>query len=201
MTGLHRRTIPYAARAGASLSPREMPIRLSGVIKESIVDGPQLRFVVFTQGCPHHCPGCHNPETWDMGGGFMTNTSLLWKSITENPSIKGVTFSGGEPFLWGEALAEIARCAKSRGMSVMTYSGWTYEQLQKKAETEPGTKALLSSTDYLVDGPFILAERDLELLFRGSRNQRLLDVTGYPNTKAALEIERFDMSGRAVYKE
>ncbi|MCR5262701.1 MAG: radical SAM protein [Clostridiales bacterium] len=189
------------ARIAEQASPRDIPLRLSGVVKESIVDGPQLRFVVFVQGCPHHCPGCHNPETWDPNGGFMTSTSILWKNITANPSIKGVTFSGGEPFLWGAALAEIARCAKARGMSVMTYSGWTYGQLQKKAESEPDVKALLSATDYLVDGPFILAERDLELLFRGSRNQRLLDVTGYPNTTEALEIQSFDMSGRIIYKE
>lgn len=186
---------------GEDAVPADMPIRLSGVIKESIVDGPQLRFVVFTQGCPHHCEGCHNPETWDYDGGFVTSTSLLWKNITENPSIKGVTFSGGEPFLWGEELSEIARCAKARGMSVMTYSGWTYERLAEKAQSEPGTKKLLTYTDYLVDGPFVLAQRDLELLFRGSRNQRLLDITGYPNIRAPLEIERFDMSGRAVYKE
>ena len=189
------------ARIAEQASPRDLPIRLSGVVKESIVDGPQLRFVVFVQGCPHRCRGCHNPETWDEKGGFLTSTKLLWKNIIENPSIKGVTFSGGEPFLWGEALSEIARCARERGMSVMSYSGWTYEQLQKKAESEPGVRSLLTYTDYLVDGPFILAERDLELLFRGSRNQRLLDVTGYPNTKEALEIERFDMSGRAIYRE
>ena len=192
------RTYAFGAQDAA---PEDMPIRLSGVVKESIVDGPQLRFVVFTQGCPHHCRGCHNPETWALDGGFMTSTSILWKNITENPSIKGVTFSGGEPFLWGKELAEIARCAKARGMSVMTYSGWTYEQLAEKAKTEPGTKSLLTYTDYLVDGPFVLEQRDLELLFRGSRNQRLLDVTGYPNTVSPPEIERFEMSGRAVYKE
>ena len=87
MTGLHRRTIPYMARIAEQASPRDIPLRLSGVVKESIVDGPQLRFVVFVQGCPHHCPGCHNPETWDPNGGFMTSTSILWKNITANPSI------------------------------------------------------------------------------------------------------------------
>ncbi|MGI6743149.1 MAG: 4Fe-4S single cluster domain-containing protein [Eubacteriales bacterium] len=178
----------------------DMPIRLSGIVRESIVDGPQLRFVVFVQGCPHKCPGCQNPDTHDINGGFLTSTAVIWKNILENPSVRGVTFSGGEPFIWAEELGEIARACKERGLSVMTYSGWTFEQLKKKAEKEPGVKKLLVYTDYLVDGPYIEEERNLELLFRGSSNQRLIDIHNYPNSDTVNVIDFFDDSGRAVYK-
>ncbi len=179
----------------------DMPIRLSGVVRESIVDGPQLRFVVFVQGCPHKCPGCQNPETHDPAGGFLTSTAILWKNILENPAIRGVTFSGGEPFIWGEELGEIARACKERGLNVMSYSGWTFEQLKKKAEKDPGVKKLLVYSDYLVDGPYIDEERNLELLFRGSENQRLIDIHNYPNSDTVNVIDYFDDSGRAIYKK
>ncbi|MBE6612633.1 MAG: anaerobic ribonucleoside-triphosphate reductase activating protein [Ruminococcaceae bacterium] len=166
-----------------------MPIRLFGVVKESIVDGPKLRYVVFVQGCPHKCAGCHNPASHAYGGGKLTTTDKIWADIAKNPLIKGITFSGGEPFLWGHELAVIAKKAVERGMDIMTYSGFTYEHLLKKAETEPSVHELLSVTNYLVDGRFNEAERDLNLRFRGSRNQRILDVTCYPNKKDAAEIE------------
>lgn len=169
--------------------PRELPIRLFGIVRESIVDGPGLRFVVFVQGCPHHCPGCHNPDSHDPNGGFVTTTTRIFENLIKNPSITGVTFSGGEPFLWGNELSEIAEAAGRRGYHVMTYSGWTYEQLLEKAKSEPGVHRLLAATQLLVDGRFIEAQRDLGLRYRGSRNQRLLDVTCYPNSTAAREVE------------
>jgi len=180
------------ARYTAAFAPAavaDMPIRLFGVVRESIVDGPGLRFVIFVQGCPHHCPGCHNPESHDPAGGYLSSTARIWKVLRENPSLRGVTFSGGEPFLWGNELAEIGRAARESGLDVMTYSGFTYEKLLEKAKTEPGVKKLLTVTNYLVDGPFVEAERDLSLKFRGSRNQRILDVTCYPNSAAAREID------------
>ena len=103
--------------------------------------------------------------------------------------LRGVTFSGGEPFLWGNELYEIGRAAQEAGLDVMTYSGYTYEQLLGKAKTEEGVRKLLSVTNYLVDGPFVLAERDLSLKFRGSRNQRILDVTCYPNSEEARVLD------------
>ena len=169
----------------------DLPIRLFGVARESIVDGPNLRFVVFVQGCPHHCPGCHNPESHDPAGGYESSILRIWNAIRENPLLKGVTFSGGEPFLWGHELAVLGRAVREVGLDVMTYSGFTYEKLLEKAKTEPGVHELLSVTNYLVDGPFLLAERDLNLKFRGSRNQRILDVTCYPNTTGA-QLMDFD---------
>ena len=169
----------------SEITVEELPIRLFGVARESIVDGPKLRLVVFVQGCPHHCPGCHNPESHDPEGGYMSTTTRIWNAIKENPLLKGVTFSGGEPFLWGHELAAIGKAARAAGLDVMTYTGFTYEKLLERAETEPSVKELLTVTNYLVDGPFVLAERDLNLKFRGSRNQRILDVTCYPNSTAA----------------
>ncbi|MBQ8551503.1 MAG: radical SAM protein [Clostridia bacterium] len=167
----------------------ELPIRLFGVVRESIVDGPRLRYVIFTQGCPHKCYGCHNPESHAYGGGKLTTTSKLWNDIKKNPLIKGITFSGGEPFLWGHELYVIAKRAVEHGLDIMTYSGFTYEQLLKKCETEPSVHELLSVTNYLVDGRYVDAERDLNLKFRGSTNQRILDVTCYPNSTEASIIE------------
>ncbi len=171
------------------IAVEEMPIRLFGVARESIVDGPKLRFVVFVQGCPHHCPGCHNPESHDPEGGYISSTTRIWNAIKENPLLKGVTFSGGEPFLWGHELAAIGKAAREAGLDVMTYTGFTYEKLLEKAKTEPAVKELLTVTNYLVDGPFVLAERDLNLKYRGSRNQRILDVTCYPNSTAAQVLD------------
>lgn len=164
---------------------RDLPIRLFGVVRESIVDGPRLRFVVFVQGCPHHCPGCHNPLSHDPAGGYESSTGRIWRAIQENPMLRGVTFSGGEPFLFGNELYEIGRAARDAGLDVMTYSGYTWEALLEKAKTEEGVHRLLSVTNYLVDGRFVLAERDLSLQFRGSRNQRIWDVTCYPNSTQA----------------
>lgn len=167
----------------------ELPIRLFGVVRESIVDGPQLRYVIFVQGCPHKCAGCHNPESHAYRGGKLTTTKKLIDDIKKNPLLKGITFSGGEPFLWGHELAVIARKAHELGLDIMTYSGFTYEQLLKKCETEPSVKELLTETNYLVDGRYVEAKRDLNLRFRGSSNQRILDVTCYPNSTEASVIE------------
>ncbi len=153
-----------------------MLIRLSGLVPESFVDGPGIRFTIFTQGCPHHCKGCHNPETHSFEAGRMADTDRILKKITENPLIKGVTFSGGEPFCQPEPLADLGKKLKDKGYHVMSYSGYTFEELMKMAEGNVHIKELLSCLDILVDGRFVLSERSLELKFRGSRNQRIIDV-------------------------
>jgi len=150
--------------------------RISGIVRESVVDGPGIRFVVFTQGCPHHCPGCHNPDTHPFDGGKLVPVSRILEEIRKNPLLKGVTLSGGEPFCQPGPLAELARAVHGDGLDVMTYSGYTFEQLCEKAKTEPDTAALLSECDVLVDGRFVEAEKSLLLKFRGSKNQRILDV-------------------------
>lgn len=153
-----------------------MDIKIASTIQDSIVDGPGLRYVIFTQGCPHHCEGCHNPDTHDFGGGRLTDTDALFEECVENPLTRGVTFSGGEPFCQAEPLAELAERFKARGLHLMAYSGWTYEQLVKKGESEPAVEKLLSLLDILVDGRFELEKRSLLLKYRGSENQRLIDV-------------------------
>lgn len=152
-------------------------LRLAGVVRESIVDGPGIRMTIFGQGCPHRCPGCHNPETHDPNGGYISHPENILKAMEQNPILQGVTFSGGEPFFQAEAFAELGKEIKKRGLHLMTYSGYTFEQIMEGIDEEkPGWKELLSVTDILVDGRFVLAERSLNLLFRGSKNQRLIDV-------------------------
>lgn len=149
-------------------------IRLSGIVEESIVDGEGIRFVIFTQGCPHHCPGCHNPTTHDFSGGKIVRAANLIKQIKENPLLKGVTFSGGEPFCQPQPLAEMAGQIHALGLDITTYTGYTLEELRRMQL--PGVAALLSATDILIDGKFLLAKRDLTLKFRGSANQRIIDM-------------------------
>lgn len=167
--------------------PADLPIRLFGKVGESVVDGPGLRFAVFVQGCPHHCEGCHNPMSHDPAGGTLSRTSEIIKSLEEMRHLDGVTFSGGEPFLWGNELYEIGRAAHSLGLNVMTYTGYTVEALLETARTDESVKKLLTVTDLLVDGPFVLSKRDLTLKFRGSSNQRILDLTCYPNSENITE--------------
>lgn len=151
-------------------------LRLAGVVRESIVDGPGLRFVIFCQGCPHDCKGCHNPDTHDFNGGYMCPTERILAAIDQNPLLAGVTFSGGEPMCQAEVFYEIGKEVKARNLNLMCYSGYTYEELCEMGETQPAVKGLLEILDYLVDGRFILEERDLNLRFMGSRNQRFIDM-------------------------
>lgn len=147
-------------------------VRVAGRIAESIVDGPGLRYVLFTQGCPHRCPGCHNPDTHDFGGGTPVVLRDILADIRRNPLLRGVTFSGGEPFCQSEALIPLAAALKSLGYHLMAYTGYVWEDLAR----DSAAARLLPFLDMLVDGPFVAARRSLELRFRGSSNQRILDV-------------------------
>lgn len=151
-----------------------MTVTVSGVMPESIVDGPGFRYVVFTQGCPHHCEGCHNPETWAFEGGRERDINELFEEFKQNPLLKGITFSGGEPFCQPKPLVVLARQVHSIGKDVVTFTGFTYEQLLEQHDED--VDALLAETDLLIDGQFVLAQRNLELTFRGSENQRLIDM-------------------------
>lgn len=151
-------------------------LKLSGIVRESIVDGPGIRFVVFTQGCPHRCPGCQNPQTWAFTGGFETTPEKVFSEISKNTLLKGVTFSGGEPFCQPEALAELAQMVHNRGLNVITYTGYTFEELLEKSKSTPAVLSLLEQTDILIDGPFIQALKSYDLPFTGSSNQRIIDV-------------------------
>lgn len=153
-----------------------MKIRMSGVVEESIVDGPGIRFTIFVQGCPHRCPGCHNPQTHDFLGGYDDDTDSLFERIIKNPLLDGVTFSGGEPFCQARTLAELAVRLRAAGLGVMSYSGFTVEELIREASSENAYMELLNSIDYLVDGRFVESLKSYECRFRGSTNQRIIDV-------------------------
>jgi anaerobic ribonucleoside-triphosphate reductase activating protein len=149
-------------------------LRLCGTEPESIVDGKGIRFVVFVQGCPHRCPGCHNPQSHPFEGGREADVGDLFEEIRSDPLLKGVTFSGGEPFCQPAPLAELAEMVRGLGLDVTTFTGYLYEDLL--ARRDPDVDRLLSLTDTLIDGPFLLAQKDLSLVFRGSRNQRVIDL-------------------------
>lgn len=164
-------------------------LRISGTVSESIVDGKGFRYVIFTQGCPHHCPGCHNPQTHDFTGGKVVDTEQFLQEIKENPLLKGVTFSGGEPFCQPAPLAELAEKIHALGLDVTVYTGYTYEQLT--AMPDAAVHALLAQTDVLVDGPFRIEKRDLTLHFRGSANQRVIDLNA-TRRENCLVLEHLD---------
>lgn len=164
-------------------------IRLAGVIRESVVDGPGWRFVVFTQGCPHKCEGCQNPQTHDFKGGYVSNTDRLMDAIKKDPILAGVTLSGGEPFMQAKPLAELAKEVHGLGLNVIAYSGFTYEELTQGANRQNHWMDLLKEVDLLVDGKFELSQKSLSLRFRGSRNQRVIDVKKSLEQQKAVETE------------
>ena len=154
-----------------------MFVRLASPIqKNSIVDGEGLRAVVWAQGCKHNCPGCHNPETHDMMGGFEIDVEEVKKQLQEVANCDGVTFSGGDPMFQPEAFSELAKYAKELGLNVWCYTGFEFEKLLQLSKTNKHIANFLSYIDVLVDGRFILEKRSLNLYFRGSTNQRILDV-------------------------
>ena len=151
-----------------------MRFRLSGIVNDSIVDGPGLRLAVFMQGCPYGCPGCHNPQTHDVMGGREADTEEVRAMLKKNPLLDGLTLSGGEPLLQPQAAREMAEMAKAQGLNVWCYTGDTVEHMLKNCA--PDVMAALEHVDVLVDGPFILEQKSLDLRFRGSRNQRLINM-------------------------
>lgn len=164
-------------------------IRVAGHHPESIVDGVGLRFALFMQGCPHRCAGCQNPQTHPFEGGTLRTPEEVFAQIEKNPLLRGVTFSGGEPFAQAVSLVPLARMIRGKGLDLCVYSGWTLEELLQKAETEPDTDALLRLCDVLVDGPFMLGQRTLQKRFAGSRNQRILDVAASLRTGAPVPAQ------------
>ncbi|NLJ64674.1 MAG: anaerobic ribonucleoside-triphosphate reductase activating protein [Christensenellaceae bacterium] len=151
-----------------------MRVRLFGIEKSSIVDGPGIRFAVFMQGCPHACPGCHNPESHDFNGGYFSDTDEIISEFNKNPLLQGLTLSGGEPIMQPEASLVLASAAKDNNLDVWLYTGYVFEELLENKND--AVKELLNYLDVIVDGPFILKERSIDLLYCGSKNQRLIDV-------------------------
>lgn len=147
-------------------------LRIAGAVAESIVDGPGIRYTIFTQGCPFHCKGCHNPQSQPLKGGIEVKLRVFYEEIKQNPLVSGVTFSGGEPFIQAKPLSLLAKVLKAEGYSIWSYSGYTYDKLLE----DDTYKTLLEQIDVLVDGPFVIAKQSMDIDFRGSSNQRIINV-------------------------
>jgi len=149
-------------------------ISVLNIIEDTMVDGPGFRTSVYCAGCRHQCPGCHNPQSWDFSGGHPMSTDDIMHIIEADPFSRGVTFSGGDPMYQPEGFAELARAIHERTpkKDIWCYTGFLFEQLLNN----PRQRALLELVDVLVDGPFLRSQRDETLCFRGSRNQRIIDV-------------------------
>lgn len=165
-----------------------MDIRIAGTVNDSIVDGEGFRFTIFTQGCPHHCKGCHNPQTHSFDGGSVVTDEQLLEKIKANPLLDGVTYSGGEPFCQAETLAELGKKIHSLGnLDIVTYTGYTFEELLAGLDENPSWKALLEETDILIDGRFEESLKSYDVKFRGSKNQRYLDAKESLRQKKAID--------------
>ena len=151
-------------------------LRIAGIVRESIVDGDGIRFTLFVQGCPHHCEECHNPETHDFDGGSVISTERILDEFKKNPLLSGITFSGGEPFCQAKPLAELGAEIASLDKNIWVYSGYIFEQLYEMSKSDSGVLKLLETADVLVDGRFIAEQKSMLLRFRGSKNQRIIDL-------------------------
>ena len=165
----------------------EKTIRIAGLAGDSIVDGPGLRMAIFFQGCLRGCPGCHNKESWPVGGGRESTAGALLAEIRKNPLLTGVTFSGGEPLLRAAALIPLAEGICGLGLDLAVYTGWTIEEIL--ADGDRDALALIGFASVLVDGPFVEWQKSLLLPFRGSRNQRILDAKRSLSERRAVPAE------------
>ena len=166
-----------------------MNLRIAGLVNDSIVDGPGIRYTIFVQGCPHNCRGCHNPQTHDFTGGYDIKIEEIYENIIKNPLLTGVTFSGGEPFCQAKSLYNLAYRLKKRGYDIITYTGYTFEYLLENSNDENYYKELLEEIDILVDGKFDEEKKSYTLKFRGSSNQRFIDCKESLKNKTPQLIE------------
>lgn len=165
-----------------------MKIRLAADLQaDSIVDGEGIRTVLWTQGCPHHCKGCHNPDTHDFDGGALVDVGYIIAEMKELKNQDGITLSGGDPMCQSEACLEIAKAAHEMGMNVWCYTGFTYEAILRN----PKQMALLKEVDVLVDGKFVLEEKSYDLYFKGSKNQRIIDVKKSLEKEKVVLVEKY----------
>lgn len=151
-------------------------VRLAGICYESLVNGPGLRRVLFAQGCRHNCKGCFNPDTHDFHGGELIEIETIIDDIKKNPMIKGVTFSGGDPFEQAEEFAYIGSILRKLGLNIWCYTGYTFEYIISNLANNKSWEKLINNIDVLVDGEFVEELKDESLKFRGSKNQRIIDV-------------------------
>ena len=173
-----------------------MKIRLATDIiqSDSIVDGEGIRSVIWTQGCLHNCRGCHNPETHSFKKGVIVDIEILKEKISNLEGQDGITFSGGDPMEQPESCYELAKYCKNLGFNVWCYTGYTFEELLEKAVYIKAIKDFLNNIDVLVEGKFILSEKSYDAIFRGSKNQRIIDVKESLKTNKTIEIEKYIIS-------
>lgn len=175
-----------------------MKIRLAGDLQEdSIVDGEGIRTVIWTQGCSHNCKGCHNPETHSFSGGVEVELEEVKIRLNKIKNQQGITLSGGDPFFQAKACSELAKYAKSLGLDVWAYTGFLYEDLLKNKDM----KELLENIDVLVDGRFILEKKSYDVIFRGSTNQRIIDVRKSLKENKTIILEKYNKQINLYQKE
>jgi len=165
-------------------------IRLAGIINESIVDGFGIRYVIFTQGCTHNCDGCHNKSTYSLDGGFLKNIGDIILEIKGDHMLDGVTLSGGEPFIQVDECILLVTELKKYNINIICYTGFLYEELLKCKKS----LQLVNLFDYLIDGKFIIGQKDAYLPYRGSKNQRIIDVKESILNKKVISINNFGKS-------
>ena len=159
--------------------------------QDSIVDGEGIRSVIWFQGCSHNCPGCHNPETHDFNAGVIVSLEEMKSQIDELEFQAGVTFSGGDPMMQVEALTELASYVHEKGMNVWVYTGFTFEELMTLSEKNDNYRKALEEIDVLVDGRFVMELRSFDVQFRGSSNQRIIDVKKSLSTGKVVKIQKY----------
>jgi anaerobic ribonucleoside-triphosphate reductase activating protein len=167
----------------------EKKIRLAAILHESLVNGPGIRRVLFSQGCPHNCKGCFSPHTHSYTEGMLVDMDQIIEDIRKNPMLRGVTFSGGDPWEQADKFSYIARAVKSLGLSIWCYTGYTFEYILENIYKREGWNELLKYVDVLVDGPFDETRTEAELKYRGSSNQRIIDVQASLETLGAVALD------------
>ena len=176
-----------------------MIIRLANPLQQdSIVDGEGIRMVLWTQGCSHNCPGCHNPNTHSFDGGFLKQVDEIKKEISQVKNHDGITLSGGDPFFQIDSCLEIAKFCKEQGLNVWCYTGFTFEELMTLNRFNKKVKEFLSYIDVLIDGKFIESEKSLTLKFRGSRNQRVLNVKDSLKKEKPVWIKKYKVNSKNI---
>lgn len=164
-------------------------VRLAGIAYESLVNGPGIRRVLFAQGCEHGCIGCFNPDTHDFKGGKLVDMDDILRDMKENPLINGITFSGGDCFEQADKFAYLGKKIKGMGLNIWCYTGYTFEYILKNKDNRIGWNELLINIDVLVDGKFENDKKQSELKYRGSSNQRIININESLKTGKVITLD------------
>ncbi|WDC84076.1 anaerobic ribonucleoside-triphosphate reductase activating protein [Caloramator sp. mosi_1] len=162
-----------------------MKLRIAGINRESLVDGPGIRYVIFSQGCIHNCKGCHNKDTHPLDGGYEVELEKIYNDIIQNRFIDGVTFSGGDPLIQADKFSVLSKMLKEKNIHIICYTGYVFEDIIKQKDK----RELLNNIDILIDGPFMQEKRTLKKSFVGSSNQRIIDVKKSLESNKVIEVE------------